>query len=64
MRYRLFGYLSAVRSIAIAQLVTKGDLSSEPKAYFPAFHPGTHAADVGRPRMENGRHARSDDRAG
>ncbi len=42
-------------SIAIIQLVTKDDLSSEPKAYFPAFHPGTRAADVGRPHAEDRR---------
>ena len=53
--YRLFGYLSTSMSIATAQLVTKGDLSSEPKAYFPAFHPGTRAADVGRPHAEDRR---------
>ncbi len=45
-----------VGSIETAQLVTKGSHSSEPKAYFPAFHPGTHAADVGRPHMEDRRH--------
>ncbi len=53
--YRLFGYLSTSMSIAIIQLVTKDDLSSEPKAYFPAFHPGTRAADVGRPHAEDRR---------
>ena len=42
-----------VKSIAIAQLVTKGNLSSEPKSILSRSSPRSHTSDVGRTRVED-----------